>query len=293
MSTLQALLVSSIIFFSTISISSLSAAGGAVLPDIYAVNTTPKQDATSFQTFFKKKFPDLPWKEFANGMYSMDTAMRENWEQIEEFPPYEPTVESGETLWNTPFANGRGYADCFPEAGIVNEYPKWDRDRGMVVTVPMVINDCRTANGEEPIEYGKPDIIAVQAYMAYQSRGKPTKVVVPADDPGAFEAYNKGKEFYFARRGQLNMACYHCHFDTAGQRIRANVLSPALGQTSHWPAYRSKWGGMGSLHRRYKGCNKQIRAKPYALQSDEYRNLEYFHTHMSNGIPLNGPGARF
>ena len=24
----------------------------------------------------------------------------------------------------------------------------------------------------------------------------------------------------------------------------------------------------------------------------QYRNLEYFHTYMSNGIPFNGPGGR-
>jgi sulfur-oxidizing protein SoxA len=107
------------------------------------------------------------------------------------------------------------------------------------------------------------------------------------------EAYKQGKKFYFSRRGQLNLACYHCHFDNAGKNIRANVLGPALGQTTHWPAYRSKWGDMGSLHRRYKGCNKQVRAKPFDFQSKEYRNLEYFHTFLSNGIPVNGPGSRF
>jgi sulfur-oxidizing protein SoxA len=40
------------------------------------------------------------------------------------------------------------------------------------------------------------------------------------------------------------------------------------------------------------GCNKQVRFKPYKPQSEEYRNLEYFHTYMSNGLELNGPGAR-
>jgi hypothetical protein len=45
-------------------------------------------------------------------------------------------------------------------------------------------------------------------------------------------------------------------------------------------------------HRRFVGCNKQVRAKAFKPQGDEYRNLEYFLTYMSNGIPWNGPGAR-
>jgi sulfur-oxidizing protein SoxA len=78
----------------------------------------------------------------------------------------------------------------------------------------------------------------------------------------------------------------------AGNVLRTEVLGPAFGQTTHWPVYRSKWGEMGSLHRRFTGCNKQVRAKPFKAQGEEYRNLEYFMSYMSNGLPLNGPGAR-
>ncbi len=269
------------------------AEGSSYFPPVYDVMATPEQDKERIQKFFRDRFPDLPWEEFANGMYAMDATVRQNWEQIEEFPPYEPVVEEGERLWSQLFKNGKSYSSCFGEPGVVNQYPKWDAERSTVVTVPMAINLCREENGEEPLKYGKPEIIAVNAYMAFKSRGKLTNVVVPVNDAGALEAYKNGKDFYFARRGQLNMSCAQCHFGTSGMRIRANVLSPALGQSSHWPAYRSKWGGMVSIHRRFTGCNKQVRAKPYPLQSEEYRNLEYFHTHMSNGIPLNGPGARF
>jgi len=75
--------------------------------------------------------------------------------------------------------------------------------------------------------------------------------------------------------------------------VRADLLSPALGQTSHFPVYRKKWGGIGTLQRRYGGCNEQVRAASFKPQGREYRNLEYFHTYMSNGIPLNAPGTRF
>jgi sulfur-oxidizing protein SoxA len=74
--------------------------------------------------------------------------------------------------------------------------------------------------------------------------------------------------------------------------VRSDVLSPALGHTTGWPVYRSKWGELGTLHRRFDGCNRQVRAKAFPAQGEEYRNLEYFLTHMSNGIEYNGPSAR-
>jgi hypothetical protein len=49
---------------------------------------------------------------------------------------------------------------------------------------------------------------------------------------------------------------------------------------------------MGTLQRRFAGCHKNIRAKPYAAQGEEYRNLEYFVSYMSNGLEFNGPAAR-
>lgn len=260
----------------------------------FAAWADPAQDLEEYRDFFTRKFPDVPFQEFANGAYAIDPELRANWVQIEEFPPYEPYINEGEALFNTPFRNGGRYADCFPNRGIgiADRYPYWDRVKGMVVTLELALQECRKANGEAPLPGSKGPIASLQAYMAYTSRGNKTHVIVPEDDPRALEAYNKGKEFYFSRRGQLNFACNHCHFENAGKLLRTERLSPALGQTTHFPKYRSKWGAMGTLHRRFKGCNRQVRAAPFEDQSEEYRNLEYFLTHMSNGIELNGPGAR-
>ncbi|RMD69895.1 MAG: sulfur oxidation c-type cytochrome SoxA, partial [Gammaproteobacteria bacterium] len=155
----------------------------------------------------------------------------------------------------------------------------------------LAINECRVKNGEKPLPYKKGKIAKILAYMAYTSRGKRTHVVIP-DDPRALEAYKHGRWFYYAKRGQLNFACADCHVYNAGRHLRADILSPALGHTTHWPVYRIKWGELGTLHRRFGGCNKQVRAKPFKAQSKEYRDLEYFLTYMSNGLPLNGPSVR-
>jgi sulfur-oxidizing protein SoxA len=255
--------------------------------------TTPEEDLAAFRNFFKVRFPDVPMEEYTNGVYSIDPIGRENWEAIEEFPPYEPFIDEGQAMWETPFANGKTYQDCFPDGpAMESKFPHWDKQQEMVITLPLAINQCREANGEKPLKYKKGPINNILSYIAYESRGQTTNVEVPTDDPKALAAYEDGKKFYYTRRGQLNFSCATCHLQNAGMRIRADILSPALGHTTHWPVYRSKWGTVGTLHRRFTGCNKQVRAKPFKAQGEEYRNLEYFLTYMSNGLPLNGPGAR-
>ncbi len=257
-----------------------------------AAQATPADDLKAFQDYFKKRFPDVPFADYVNGVYAVDKASREQWESIEEFPPYEINIDAGEALWNTPFKNGKTYASCFGDdvSAIKPKYPYFD-EKGGVVTLEGDINKCRTANGEKPLKWKKGKIADLGAYLAYQARGKKINVATPTGE-GAVAAYEKGKHHFYAKRGQLNLSCADCHVYSSGQRIRGDILSPALGHPSHFPVYRAKWGGLGTMHRRYGGCNKQVRAKPFKAQSDEYKALEYFHTYMSNGLEWNGPGAR-
>jgi len=265
-------------------------AGVSALPNAQA---TPQEDLQRFQSFYAQRFPNVPKDDFANGIYAIDPVGRANWEAIEEFPPYETAISEGENLWNTPFANGKTYKDCFPDGpAITGKYPHWSKERGMVITLPLSINECRQANGETPLDLKHGPLASLLAYMAFESRGQITNVQIPTDDPRALEAYEKGKQFYFGKRGQLNFSCANCHIQNPGNMLRSEMLSPALGHTTHWPVYRSKWGQMATLHRRFIGCNEQVRAKAFEPEGEEYRNLEYFLTYMSNGQPLNGPGAR-
>ena len=258
-----------------------------------AVQAGPQEDLKEFRAYYAERFPDVPFDDFVNGVYSIDEASREQWESIEEFPPYELNIEKGKELFNTPFKNGKTYASCFRNdgIGIKQDFPYYDAASKQVVTLESAINTCREENGEAPLGWSKGAIADISAYMSYTSRGNKIDVKIPSDE-GATDAYNQGKFHFYSKRGQLNLSCADCHKSNAGNRIRADLLSPALGHVSHFPVYRSKWGGLGTLHRRYGGCNKQVRAKPFSSQSDEYRNLEYFHTYMSNGLPMNGPGAR-
>jgi sulfur-oxidizing protein SoxA len=258
------------------------------------VGATPQEDLEQFRAYFQYRFPKADLKEFVDGSYALSEDARSQWEAIEEFPPYELDLEAGKALFETPFANGKRYADCFPEGGIGirQNYPYYDKASKEVITLEYAINQCREVNGEKALPYKRGDIAAISGYMAYTSRGNLFDIQVPADDPDAVAWYEKGKDMFYGKRGQLNMACADCHVFNAGMYIRSELLSPAVGQVTHFPVYRAKWGNLGTLHRRYAGCNEQVRAKAFSAQSPEYRALEFFHTYMSNGLEVNGPGAR-
>jgi sulfur-oxidizing protein SoxA len=254
----------------------------------------PEDDRKAFVEYFQSRFPDVSFAEFANGIYAIDDDARRQWQDIEEFPPYEFAIEQGETLWHEALPGGAQLADCFerPADEIRPAYPRFDADRGEVVTLAVAINDCRQTHQLPALAYDSEELISITAYLAYLARGKPVAIRVPADDPGAIAAYEEGKRFYYSKRGQLNFACSDCHVTSVGLYVRADRLSASLGHTTHFPVYRSKLGGMISLHQRFSGCVRDVRAKPFALQSKEFRNLEYFLSYMSNGLEFNGPGAR-
>lgn len=259
-----------------------------------SLKATPLDDLLGFRQVYYNLFPQLKLKDYAEGIYAIDPISRQSWLAIEEFPPYEPAIDAGKLLFETALKKGKFYADCFENKGlaIAQNYPKWNEKRGEVITLAMAINDCRIKYQLSPFNYQQGKITQLLAYMAYTSRGQLINIKVPKDNPKALAAYQQGKTYYYQRRGQLNFSCALCHVNNAGKRIRSEVLSPALGHTSGWPTYRLKWGGMGTLHRRFIGCHRQIRASAPKAQSVELRNLEYFLTFMGNEIPINAPSTR-
>lgn len=271
----------------------LSLLVGLLAMPLQAGMPDPQADRKAYVEEITSMFPGVAVGDYANGIYAIDAAAREQWQSIEEFPPYEIDMDEGKDEWEKSFANGKTYQSCFTQKlsdGIRQAYPQWDDSRKRVVSLELALNECRTANGEKPLKWKKGKLVSLSAYVSYQSRGQKINVSIPNDD--ALKAYADGKKFYYTKRGQLNMSCADCHIYNAGNYVRADHLSAGLGHPSHFPVYRSKWQGMGSLHRRFGGCNKNIRAKPFKAQGPEYSNLEYFLTYMSNGLEFNGPGAR-
>jgi sulfur-oxidizing protein SoxA len=253
----------------------------------------PAADAKAFREFFVRKFPKVKFEDFVNGPYSMNEDMRKQWEEKEQFPPYEFALDAGKEMFSKPFKNGKTYADCFANGGIGirQNYPYFDEKEGKVVTLELALNRCREANGEASLSYVKDDMASLTAYMAFTSRGKPFDIKIP-NDPRALAAYENGKRYFYTRRGQLNFSCASCHVQSPGEHLRAEILAPALGILNAMPIYRSEWSGMGTISRRFVTCNSQTRAVPLEPQSDQYRDLEYYLSYVSNGLPISGPGAR-
>ena len=101
----------------------------ALLDPANAADTpNPPADAAAFKKFFTDKFPKVKLEDFVNGPYSMDEGLYRQWQEKEQFPPYEFAVEAGKEMFSKPFKNGKSYADCFANKGIGvrQDFPYFD-----------------------------------------------------------------------------------------------------------------------------------------------------------------------
>ncbi len=203
-------------------------------------------------------------------------------------------VDIGEANWSKADGDaGKSCAECHgDDAGDMKgksvTYPKYNEQDGKLRTIQDEINNCRTTRMKaKPWKWESDQMLGMSAFVKLQSRGMPLTVSISGK---AAPFYEKGKAFYNERRGQLDLACKHCHTDYAGGQIRANILSNGLA--NGFPTYRLKWQKIGSLHRRFRGCNKNVRSTPYKQGADEYTNLELYLSHRSNGLPSEAPSVR-
>jgi len=205
-------------------------------------------------------------------------------------------LDEGAELWETvDGSEGKSCASCHEDvedgmAGVGSTYPKMvERDGKMVLTnIENQINHCRTENmGAEAWKYDKPEMLGMTILVRNVDRGEPVNVSIEGE---AADHFAKGEEIYYERYGQLDMACSNCHEDYYGQYIRADHLSQ--GQTNGFPTYRFKWQGVGSLHRRFSGCMKNIRAEPFSKGGDEFLALELYLGYRGQGLPVETPSVR-
>jgi len=249
-------------------------------------HATPEADRQALTKYFTEKYPNIKVDDYVFGALAFDPDSMSQYKAIMEFPPYEADIDKGRKLWETPFKNGKTYADCLPNGGkqIAGNYPMFDDAKGKVVTLHDAINACRTANGEEAYKVSDMKTMGLlTAYMRTLSDGMLMNIKV--EGPKATEAYEDGKKSFFSRAGQLNFACSSCHVQNAGNRLRSEFISPAIGQAVHWSVFR---GGdnLVTLQSRYEGCYKSVRAISAPQGGDKLNNLEYFHSSLSNGLPM-------
>lgn len=203
-------------------------------------------------------------------------------------------VDYGMELWNeVDGTEDKSCASCHNDAaetmkGVRAQMPKWHEASGKPRTLEHTINACRTENmGAEKWKWEAPEMLAMTSYVGAQSRGMPMQV--QTDGPMA-EWAARGKEIYYTRVGQLDMSCAGCHEQNYGNMIRADHLSQ--GNINGFPTYRLKWQGLGSIHRRFKGCMKQVRATPYKPGEDEFTALEIYVASRGAGLSIETPAVR-
>lgn len=248
---------------------------------------SPEDDRTHLIDLYKGRFHNIELQDYVYGALIFSKDAKAQYDEIMVLPAWGDVLANGETMWKTPFKNGKTYASCFPNGGrnVAGKYPYYDEALGKVVTFEMALNMCRTTNGEEPYKYDDMDKMGVlDTYAKSLSDGM--RMDIKVESPGALAAYDRGKSLFFARKGQLNFACATCHVENAGKHVRNEFLSPAVGQATHWPLFRGDSLQPWTLQKRYAACNGLTRLVPFKIGSEEYNDLEYFHSYISNGLPL-------
>ncbi|MBC8006972.1 MAG: sulfur oxidation c-type cytochrome SoxA [Prolixibacteraceae bacterium] len=246
----------------------------------------PEEDRAQFISLYRGIFPTIPLESYVNGALMLSSDAMSQFDSIMEFPPFQGDIDRGRNLWEAPFRSGKTFASCFAGGGrnVAGNYPFYDPDRDKVVTFEMEINRCLRDNGEAEYKFNdKATMGTITAYARTLSDGM--RVNVRVAGAGGLAKYEQGKKLYFTRIGQYNFACASCHMANAGKILRTEILSPSIGQTTHWPVFR---GGdnLNTLHMRYRRCMEQMRAAPFPAGSEELNNLEYFHSYLSNGLPM-------
>ena len=249
----------------------------------------PAEDRQALLDRYAKALPGIRFEDYVYGSLAMNPKAKSQYDDIMAFPPFSLDVDEGRQMWEKPFSNGRHFSSCFPGGGrnVAGNYPYYDE--GRVVTFESAINACLEANGERKLEYGGKEMGLITAYAKSLSDGM--KVDVKVEGARALAAYEKGKQYYYARRGKKNLSCGACHVEQAGELVQADRISMLVGQATHYPVFVDGTRVM-TLQQRFRQCEENAGMQPAKAGSEIYDDLEYFVTYMSNGLPMEVPVFR-
>jgi L-cysteine S-thiosulfotransferase len=204
------------------------------------------------------------------------------------------SVLDGEALWKRKVGTaGKSCADCHGEAsetmkGVAARYPAFNVARGRPVNLDQQINICRTERQQAtPLQPESKDLLALNAYVARQSRGMPINVTIDDRTRPFFEA---GRTTFYRRQGQLNFACAQCHDDNWKEKLAGSPITQA--HPTGYPLYRLEWQSVGSLQRRLRNCVSGMRVDNYPLGANELIDLELFLMWRARGMPIETPAVR-
>ena len=239
-----------------------------------AADHAPSQQPRSDYTFLGAELRALQDDEFANpGML---------W------------VDRGRALWSEATgAAAQSCQSCHGQASasmrsVAPRYPAWSQSLGRVINLEQQINHCRVERLKAAAwDYESEELLALTAFISHQAKGLPTQVRI---DGHAAQSFERGRAFFYQRRGQLNLSCANCHEQHVGSRLHGEIINQ--GQINGFPIYRELWQTMGSTHRMFAWCNDAVRAEPYSAGSQTYVDLELFERWRGAGLPIETPAVR-
>jgi sulfur-oxidizing protein SoxA len=161
--------------------------------------------------------------------------------------------------------------------------------KGVAARYPRIV-DGRIVSLEAMVRhrvafaYESQELLGLTTYIAYQSRGLPIGQHLSERDA------EKGKAEYLRRRGQMNLACTHCHDAHAGKNLGSEKLSE--GQPNGYPTYRLRWQTLGSLERRLRACFSGVHAEMPAYGDPLLLELEVYLAWRGRGLPIEAPAVR-
>ena len=197
-------------------------------------------------------------------------------------------VGDGAALWQS-----KGCVSCHGAAtrsmrGVAARYPAFDTHSKLPINLSQRINQCtQKRQGGAPLKAESRDLLALEAYLAYQSRTMP---VAPPKDARLAPATKRGKQLFNQRIGQLNLSCAQCHDANAGKRLAGSTIPQ--GHANAYPIYRLEWQDMGSLQRRLRNCMSGVRAVVPPYGAPELVELELYLAARAKGMALESPGVR-
>ena len=198
----------------------------------------------------------------------------------------------GETLWQQKIGpQNKSCSSCHGDAkksmrGVATQFPKVIK--GKLQTLEGQINQCRVgAQGAYRLTYESKDLLALTAFVAFQSKGMPISI---SETSANALFLKKGRQTFNERMGQLNLSCAQCHDDRAGLKLGGSLIPQ--GHPNAYPIYRLEWQTLGSVQRRLRNCMSGVRAQQFEYGSPEMAQLELFLMWRARGLPLESPGVR-
>lgn len=204
-------------------------------------------------------------------------------------------VEAGERLFSRPGNNGKSCVSCHGAGGETLDvrqlarYPLYSEALQRPVTLRGRILMCASDRlGGPPLAYDSEEALQLETFVRHLARGQ----TVDVDVSGSMAPYYAaGEKLFHTRYGQVDIACHQCHDYYAGKHFRGQVLTQ--GQSNGFPGYRFTEGHVVGLQERITECLTNLRAEPYAIDSNEYRDLEIYMSARSNGLKIETPAIRY